>query len=74
MPRVQNFKNCHMLQNLDTFDAALLDGRTLTAEERTHYAKSCAGYGAARGGDRKYASAARERAKLFVAEHFKLQR
>ncbi|MBI3371466.1 MAG: dienelactone hydrolase family protein [Betaproteobacteria bacterium] len=74
MPRVQNFKNCLMLQNLDTFDAALLDGRTLSAEERTHYAKSCASYGAARGGDRKYASAARERVKRFVAEHFKLQR
>jgi dienelactone hydrolase len=74
MPRIQNFKNCQMLQNLDTFDAALLDGRTLTAEERTHYAKSCAGYGAVRGGDPKYASAARERVKLFVAEHFNLQR
>jgi dienelactone hydrolase len=74
MPMVQNFKKCLMLQNMDTFDAALLDGRTLTAEERTRYAKSCAGYGAVRGGDRKYASAARERVKLFVAEHFKLQR
>ena len=74
MPMIQNFRNCRMLQNLDTFDAALLDGRVLTAEERTRYAKSCAGYGAVRGGDRKYASAARERVKLFVAEHFKLQR
>jgi dienelactone hydrolase len=74
MPMVQNFRNCRMLQNLDTFDAALLDGRSLTAEERTRYAKSCPGYGAVRGGDRKYASAARERVKLFVAEHFKLQR
>jgi dienelactone hydrolase len=74
MPMIQNFKNCRMLQNLDTFDAALVDGRTLTPEERTRYSKSCPGYGAARGGDPKFASAARERVSLFIAEHFKLQR
>ncbi len=74
MPRIQNFNNCRMLQNLDTFDAVLLDGRSLTAEERARYAKSCTGYGAVRGGDPKYAAAARERVSLFVAEHFKLPR
>lgn len=74
MPRIQNLKNCQLLQNLDTFDATLLDGHALTSEERTHYAKSCAGYGAVRGGDRKFASAARERVKIFVTEQFKLVR
>jgi dienelactone hydrolase len=74
MPMVQNFRNCRMLQNLDTFDAALLDGHALNAEERTRYAKTRPGYGAVRGGDRSYASAARERVKLFIAEHFKLPR
>jgi dienelactone hydrolase len=74
MPMVQNVRNCRMLQDLDTFQAVLVDGRTLSAEERTSYSRSCRGSGAARGGDRKYASAARERVKLFVAEQFKLQR
>ncbi|MEO8387469.1 dienelactone hydrolase family protein [Polaromonas sp.] len=74
MPMIRNFKNCLMLQSLDTFDAVLLDGRTLTTEERTDYAKSCYGRGATRGGDRKYAALARERVKQFVAQHFKLPR
>ena len=74
MPKIQNSRNCLMLQSLDTFDTVLVDGRTLTAEERANYANSCTGRGAARGGDRKYASLARQRVKLFVAEHFKLQR
>ncbi|MSQ53116.1 MAG: hypothetical protein EXR28_14660 [Betaproteobacteria bacterium] len=74
MPGIQNFKNCQMLLDLDTFAATLLDGRNMSVEERTRYSRSCAGYGAIRGGDRKFASAARERVKLFVAEHFKLQR
>ena len=74
MPMIQNFRKCLMLQSLDTFDAVLLDGRTLTAEERTSYAKRCPGSGAIRGGDRKYASLARERVREFVAGHFKLQR
>jgi dienelactone hydrolase len=74
MPRVQNFRKCLMLQNLDTFDAALLDGRPLSAEERANYSSRCPGYGASRGGDLRYASAARERVKAFVAEHFRLQR
>jgi len=74
MPRIQNFKNCRMLQNLDTFDTVLVDGRTLSADERTQHAKNCPGYGAVRGGNSKFASAARERVRLFVAEHFKLPR
>lgn len=74
MPRVQNFRNCLMLQDLDTFDATLLDGRRLMPEERTRYARSCTSYGASRGGDRKYAAAAHERVRLFVAEQFRLQR
>ena len=74
MPRIQNFRNCLMLQDLDTFDTALLDGRAVPAEERPRYAKRCAGYGAVRGGDRKYAAAARERVRLFVAEHLGLRR
>ena len=73
MPMVRNFKNCRMLLDLDTFDATLLDGRTLDAEERARYARSCSGYGASRGGDRKYASAARERVARFVAERFNLR-
>ena len=51
----------------------LVDGRPLSAEERSQYAKSCVGAGASRGGNPKYAAAARERVKLFVIEHFKLQ-
>ena len=74
MPMIQNVRNCRMLQDLDTFQAVLLDGRTLSAEERASYSRSCRGAGAVRGGDRKYAAAARERVKLFVAEHFKLHR
>ncbi|MDB5813605.1 MAG: hypothetical protein JWN23_722 [Rhodocyclales bacterium] len=74
MPMIQNFKNCQMLQSLDTFEATLVDGRSLNPEERTRYAQNCTGNGAARGGSRKYAAAARERVKLFVADHFKLQR
>ena len=74
MPMIQNSRNCRMLQSLDTFDTIMLDGRPVSAEERTRYAKSCVGSGAARGGDRKYASLARERVRLFVAEQFKLQR
>jgi dienelactone hydrolase len=74
MPRIQNLRNCLMLQDLDTFDAALLDGRALNAEERVRYSKSCAGQGAARGGNRKYAAAARERVRQFVEEYFNLRR
>lgn len=74
MPMIQNSRNCLMLQNLDTFDAALPDGRTLSAEERSRYAKGCGGYGVLRGGDRKYASLARERVRQFVAQHLKLPR
>ena len=74
MPTIQNFRNCLILQNMDTFDAVLPDGRTLAAEERASYAKSCVGLGVVRGGDRAYASAAREHVRRFVAEHFKLQR
>ena len=65
---------CRMLQNLDTFDAVLVDGRALTAEERARYTKDCVSRGSTCGGNSKYASAARERVKLFVAEHFKLPR
>ncbi|MBI3512893.1 MAG: dienelactone hydrolase family protein [Proteobacteria bacterium] len=71
MRRVQNTKNCRLLQNLDTFEWTL-DGRTLGVEERTDYQKSCRGWGVVRGGDRRYAAASRERVKSFVAEHFKL--
>ena len=74
MLMIQNFNQCLMLQSLDTFDAALVDGRALSAEERTYYANNCAGRGAVRGGDREHASAARKRVKLFVREHFSLQR
>ncbi len=74
MPMVQNVRNCRMLQDLDTFQAVLLDGRMLSAEERTRYSGSCRGSGAVRGGDRKYATAARERVRSFVAEQFNLQR
>ena len=38
------------------------------------YSNSFPGYGVVCGGDRKYASEARERVKVFVAEHFKLRR
>ena len=57
----------------DTFDAFLLGGRSLKAEERTRHARNCAGYGARRGGDSTFASAARARVKQFLAEHLKLQ-
>ncbi len=46
----------------------------LSPEERMRYSSSCRGSGAVRGGDRKYATAARERVKAFVAEQFNLQR
>jgi dienelactone hydrolase len=71
MPRIQNFKNCRMLLNMDTFEAFLLDGRALTQEERPRYFNSCSSLGAVRGGDRRYAAEARERVKLFVAEHLR---
>ncbi len=74
MPRIQNFNNCQLLLNLDTFEANLLDGSTLTAEEQMRYAQNCRGYGATRGGDRTFAAAARERVKRFVVEQFKLAR
>ena len=74
MPRIQNFRNCVMLQNLDTFEAFLLDGRTLSVEERTRYPRECTGYGAVRGGDPKFAAAARERVKRFLAEFLLLPR
>jgi dienelactone hydrolase len=74
MPMVQNLRNCRMLQNMDTFEAVLLDGRTLTPAERTSYASRCAGNGAVRGGDARHAAAARERVKLFVGEHLGLPR
>ena len=51
-----------------------VNGRNLTAEERMRYSNSFPGYGVVCGGDRKYASEARERVKVFVAEHFKLRR
>ena len=74
MPMIQNYRNCAMIQNLDNFEATLLDGRTLTPEERTRYSQSCPGSGASRGGDRKFASLARERVRQFAAEHFRLPR
>jgi dienelactone hydrolase len=74
MPMIQNFRNCRMLQNLDTFEAALADGRALTLAERLAYPAGCAGRGAARGGDRKSAAAARERVRAFVAERLALAR
>ncbi len=74
MPRIRNSRNCLMLQDLDSFDASLPDGRAQSQEERTQYAKSCIGQGAARGGNPKYASAARERVRQFVAQHFNLRR
>ena len=74
MPAVQIFTKCQMHQNVDTFEAVLVDGRTLSAEERAQYSKGCVGYGSSRGGNLKYAAAARERVKLFVAEQFKLPR
>lgn len=74
MPMVQNFRNCRMLQNMDTFETVLLDGRTLTSAQRTSYANGCPGYGAVRGGDSRHAAAARERVKLFVGEHLGLPR
>ncbi len=74
MPAYPNFKNCRMLLNLDTFDAILVDGRPLSAGERADYYKTCASPGSARGGNPKYATMARERVKLFVAEQFKLPR
>ena len=40
-------------------EAVLLDGRTLTAQERTDYSRNCPRYGAVRGGSAKYAAAAR---------------
>ncbi len=72
MPGIQNFRRCAMLQNLDTFEAFLLDGRTLNPEERNRYAQTCPGRGASRGGDSRYAAAAREKVKLFLAEQFGL--
>lgn len=74
MATVQNLRNCLMLQNLDTFEAVLVDGRVLNPEERTQYARSCVGSGASRGGNPGYAAAARDRVRLFVGEHFKLRR
>ena len=74
MPMIQNFRNCTMLQNLDTFEAMLVDGRPLTPEERLRHSQSCPGSGASRGGDRKFAVLARERVRQFVAEQFQLQR
>jgi dienelactone hydrolase len=74
MPMIQNFRNCALMQNFDNFEATLLDGRTLTPEERVRYAQTCPGSGASRGGDRKFALLARERVRQFVAEHFRLPR
>ena len=74
MPAYPNFKNCRMLLNLDTFDAILADGRALSAGERADYYKTCSSPGSARGGNPKYAAAARERVKLFVDEQLKLPR
>ena len=74
MQMIENYRDCRMIQNLDTFESSLVDGRRLTPEERVRYSNSCRGYGAARGGDSKFAALARERVKSFVAEQFKLQR
>ena len=72
MPRVTNFRNCLVLQDLDSFAATLIDDRALSAAERADYAKRCVGLGAVRGGDRKYAALARQRVKLFLAKHLGL--
>jgi len=74
MPMIQNSRNCAMLQNLDTFEAMLVDGRALTPEERLHHSQSCRGSGASRGGDRRFVAPARERVRQFVAEQFGLPR
>jgi dienelactone hydrolase len=72
MPAIQNLRKCLLLNDFDTFDAILTDGRALSAEERLRYAQTCIAHGADRGGDRKYAALARERVKTFVAQQFKL--
>jgi dienelactone hydrolase len=74
MPMIQNYRNCALIQNMDTFEAVLLDGRILTPEERLRYGQTCPGSGASRGGDRKFAGLARERVRQFVAEQFHLPR
>ena len=74
MAMIQNFRNCTMITNLDTSEAVLLDGRVIPAEERARYYQTCAGSGASRGGDRKFASLARERVRQFVADQLGLPR
>ncbi len=74
MPAIPNSRNCMMLQDLDTLETVLIDGRALNTRERADYAHSCVGRGVVRGGDRKYASLAREQVRRFVAAHFNLQR
>lgn len=72
MPAIQSLRNCLMLNDFDTFDAILVDGKALNADERLRYAQGCISHGVDRGGDRKSAALARERVKQFVAQQFKL--
>ena len=74
MPAIQNLRKCQMLNDFDTFDAILVDGRALSAEERLRHSQTCISHGADRGGNPKHAAASRERVRAFVGEHFRMQK
>jgi len=72
MPAIQNLRKCLLLNDFDTFDAVLADGRVLGADERLRYAQTCISHGSDRGGNPRHAAASRERVKQFLAAQFKL--